>query len=106
MDNKVGRPLLLPTMDEVNNSLNDGDDAVAEQQVFWRNTLGNQASEELKECYEKIVFWHKYLYMLPKGKDYIKENNRLINEWLIESQTRECVMYALHVMPVLLLQKP
>ena len=44
--------------------------------------------------------------MLPKGKDYIKENNKLINEWLIESQTSECVMYALHVMPALLLQKP
>ena len=93
-------------MDEVDNSLNGTDDAVGERQLFWGHTLENQASEELKECYEKIVFWRKYLYMLPKGKDYIKENTRLIDEWLVESQIRESVMHTLHLMPSLLLQKP
>ena len=75
-------------MDEVDNSLNGTDDAVGEQQLFWGHTL------------------EKYLYMLPKGKDYIKENTRLINEWLVESQIRESVMHTLHLMPSLLLQKP
>ena len=77
--------------------LNCADDAVAEQQFFWGKTPGNQAIEELKECYEKIMFWRKNWYMLPKGssgKDYIKEITRLINEWLIESPIRECAMYA------------
>ena len=40
------------------------------------------------------------------GKDYIKEITRMINDWFIESPIRECAMYALHVMPTLLLQKP
>ena len=96
-------------MNEVDNNFNGADDAVAEQQFFWRNTPGNQANEELKECYEEIVFWHKNLYMLPKGssgKDYIPEITRLINEWLIETPIRECAIYALHVMLALLLQKP
>ena len=47
--------------------------------------------------------------MLPKGstgKDYIKETTRLINEWVAESPIKECAMYAVHVMPALLLQKP
>ena len=30
----------------------------------------------------------------------------MINEWLIESPIRESAMFALHVMPALLLQKP
>ena len=47
--------------------------------------------------------------MLPNGssgKDYIKEIIRMISEWLIESPIMECAMFALHVMPTLLLQKP
>ena len=59
------------------------DDVVVQQQFIWGNTLGNEEFEELKECYEKIVFWCKNLFMLPKGssgKDYIKEITRLINE--------------------------
>ena len=55
------------------------------------------------------MFWRKTFFMLPKGssgKDYIKEINRLINEWLIGSPINESAMYTLHVMPALLLQKP
>ena len=99
---------LVAAVNEVNNNLNGADDAVAEQQFFRGNAPGNQAIEELKECYEKIVFWRKNLFMITKRssrKDYIKEITRLINEWLIGSLVRECAMYALHVMPALLLQK-
>ena len=109
MDNEVGRPPPLAAVNEVGNILNGADDPVAQQRFFWGNTPGNQAIEELKECYEKIVFWRKNLFMLPKGssgKDYIKEVTRLVNEWLVESPIRKCAMYALHVMPALLFQKP
>ena len=47
--------------------------------------------------------------MLPKGlrgKDYITEITRLINEWLVESPIRKYPVYTLHVMLVLILQKP
>ena len=77
----------------VGNNLNGADDAVAEHQFFWGNTPGNQAIEELRECYEKIVFWRKNFHMLPKessGKDYIKEIPRFINESMIEIPIREC----------------
>ena len=93
----------------LDNNLTVDDDGVAEQQCFWRITPGNHAIEELKECYEEIVFSCKNLIMLPKGSsgiDYIKEITSLINEWLIGSPIRKCAMYALHVMPALLLQKP
>ena len=108
MDDEAGRPPPLLAVNRVGNNLNGADDAVAEQQFFWGNKPGNQAINDWKECYEKIVFWHKNLYMLPKGssgKDYITEITSLINEWLIESPIRECAMYALHVMPTLLLKK-
>ena len=50
MDDGVGRPAPLVTVNEVENNLNGIHDAVAEQQFFWGNTPGNQAIEELKEC--------------------------------------------------------
>ena len=109
MDDEVGRPPPSEAVNEVNNNLNGADDAVAEQQFSWGNTPGNQTIEELKECYEKIVFWRRNLFTLPKGssgKDYIKGITRMINEWLIGSPIRECAMYVLHVRPLLLLQKP
>ena len=82
---------------------------VVEQQFMWGQLNGDQAARELKECYEKIVYWRKNIFMLPKGstaKDYIKETTRLINECIAESPIKECAMYAVHVMPALLLQKP
>ena len=109
MKDEVGRLPPLAALNKVDNNLNEADDAVAQQEFFSRNIPGNQATEELKECYEKIVFWRKNLFMLPKEsmfKDCIKEITKLINEWLIESQIRECTMYALHVVQALLLQKP
>jgi len=79
------------------------------QQFIWGAINGNDAVRELKECYEEIVFWRKNLFMLPKGasgKDYIKETTRLINEWVADSPVKDCALYAIHVMPALLLQKP
>jgi len=52
-------------------------------QFIWGALNGDEAVRELKECYEKVVFWRKNLFMLPKGaseKDYIEEITRLINE--------------------------
>ena len=88
---------------------NNNNNAPKEEQFHWGNALGTEAVADLKSCYEEIVFWRKNLFMLPKGssgKDYIKELTRLINEWVAESPVRECAMYAIHVMPALLLQKP
>ena len=89
MDDEASRPPPLLAVNRVGNNLNGADDAVAKKRFFWGNTPGNQA---VKECYEKIVFWHKNLYMLPtgsSGKDFTREITRLINEWLIESPIKK-----------------
>jgi len=81
---------------------------VVQHQFMWGYLNGDKATHELKQCYEKIVYWRKNIFMLPKGstgKDYIKETTRLINEWLADSRIKECAMYAVHIMPALLLQK-
>ena len=82
-DDEVGRPPPLAAVNEVDNNLNGVDNGVAEQQFFLGNTPGNQATEELRQCYEKDVVGSKNLLMLPKessGIYYIKEITRLINE--------------------------
>ena len=56
---------------------------VIQQRFIWGQLSGDQATRELKECYEKIVYWRKNIFMLPKcasGKNYIRETTRLINE--------------------------
>ena len=109
MDDEVDGPPPLAPVNEADNQLNDADDAVTDGQLLWENTPPNQAIEELKQCYEKIVFWCKKLFMLPKGssgKDYIKEIIKMISEWLIESSIMECATFTLHVMLTLLLQNP
>ena len=55
MDDEVGKPPPLAAVNEVDNNLNGADYAVAEQQIFWGKTPGNQSIEELKKCCEKIV---------------------------------------------------
>jgi len=73
---------------------------------MWDALNGGEAVRELKECHEKIVFWRKNLFMLAKGasgKDYIKEIIRLINEWIVDSPVKDCALYAVHVIPALLL---
>lgn len=99
-------PPLQPNLNEANHENNPNG---AEQQFFWGNTPGREAIRDIKICYEEVVFWRKNLFMLPKGssgKDYIKEITRLINEWIVNSPIKECSMYAIHIMPALLLQKP
>ena len=59
IDDEVGRPPPLAPVNKVDNYLNGADDAVAEQHFIWANTPGDQAIEELKEFYEKNVFWRK-----------------------------------------------
>ena len=61
-DHEVGRPPPLAAVKEVGNDYTGTDDAIAEQQFLWGNTPGGLATEELKECYEKIVFCVKICY--------------------------------------------
>ena len=79
------------------------------EEFYWGNKKGSEACKDINDCYEKIVFWKRNLFLLPKGKngkDYIKEITRLVNAWIENSPLRKCAMSAIHIMPALLLQKP
>ena len=59
--------------------------------------------------YERIVFWKRNLFVLPKGnagEKYIEETTRLFNCWLTNSPLKPISFKAIMVMPSLLLQKP
>ena len=59
--------------------------------------------------YEKVVFWKSNLFLVPSGKSgkaFIDEINRLLNEWLIESDQSPYAIKSVMIMPSLLLQKP
>ena len=70
---------------------------------------GSDAKIAIGECYEKVVFWKKNLFMLPNGaagKNFIREATRLLNAWIDDSLIKPICMKAIHIMPALLLQKP
>ena len=76
---------------------------------YWDGIKGSETVIMLKNCYEKIVYWRRNLFLLPKGssgKNYLRETTRLLNSWVEKSPLRQCAMTAIHVMPALLLQKP
>jgi hypothetical protein len=63
---------------------------------------------QIFEAYEKIVYWRKNLFELPKGaigKEFIKEMTRQINDWSSKSPDRDISLKSLMVMPSLLLQR-
>ena len=63
----------------------------------------------ISECYDKIVYWRRNLFMLPNGgagKNYIRKMTRLLNSWNEESPLKDIATKAIHIMVALLLQKP
>ena len=80
-----------------------------EESFYWGDFKGSETVNNINSCYEKIVYWRRNLFLLPKGlsgKDYIRETTRLLNAWTEKSPLRQCAMAAIHIMPALLLQKP
>ena len=68
----------------------------------------NNFNLQISEAYEKIVYWRKNLFELPKGehgKEFIIEMVKQMNDWSSKSPHRDISLKALMVMPSLLLQK-
>ena len=45
-------------------------------------------TRDLDDIYNKIVYWKKKLFSLPSGhsgKQYIREQTRLVNAWTFDS---------------------
>ena len=79
------------------------------ERFYWGEEKGSQITKDIGECYDKIVYWRRNLFMLPNGgagKNYIREMTRLLNSWNEDSPLKDIAMKAIHIMPALLLQKP
>ena len=44
------------------------------ERFYWGEEKGSQVTKDISECYDKIVYWRRNLFMLPNGgagKNYI-----------------------------------
>ena len=72
--------------------------------------MGNTTwSNAIDTIYDKVVFWHKNLFLLPSGlcgERYVEETTRLLNEWIHDSSLNRISFKEVMPMLNLLLQKP
>ena len=76
------------------------------EKFYWGEVPGSEAMEVIRECYDRVVYWRRNFFMLlngSSGKDYIKETTRLMNSWCENTDLKEIVMTAIHIIPALLL---
>ena len=88
------------------NSSEDGD----HETYFWNEVRETLFEKDLTDAYEKIVHWKRNLFIMPSGaagKKYIEEiTAALLKLWIQDSLLKKIAIKAMHVMPILLIQKP
>ena len=88
------------------NSNGDGD----HETYFWNEVRETLFEKDLTDAYEKIVHWKRNLFIMPSraaGKKYIEEiTAALLKLWIQDSPLKKIAIKEMHVMPVLLIQKP
>ena len=63
---------------------------------------------QIKEAYEKVVYWPRNIFELPKGqygKAFIREITEWVNRWSNNTEYRDIAFDPIFVMPNLLLQR-
>ena len=63
---------------------------------------------QIKEAYEKVVYWRRNIFELPKGqygKAFIREITEWVNRWSNNTEYRDIAFDAIFVVPNLLLQR-
>ena len=68
----------------------------------------NYLRVQINEAYEKVVYWQKNIFELPKGKngkDFVNEMTTWIDRWSNKTKYREFAFKALFIMPNILLQR-
>ncbi|KAG1714378.1 Protein lifeguard 1 [Nymphon striatum] len=63
---------------------------------------------QITQAYEKIVFWRKNQFELPKGKvgeTFVKLITDWINKWIDKTEYRDVAFHAVFALPSLLLQR-
>ena len=99
--------------DNTSNSNNSNDNDIpdkieGQEKFYWNLVAGSTFEKDLNNAYENIVHWKKSLFMLPSGvtgKRYVEEVTRLMKLWIQDTPLKSISLKAVHVMPVLLLQK-
>ena len=90
------------------NSNEDGD----YETYFWNEVRETLFEKDLTDASkdEKIVHWKRNLFIMPSGaagKKYIEEiTAALLKLWIQDSPLKKIAIKEMHVMPVLLIQKP
>ena len=79
------------------------------KRYFWNDVRGTVFKKNLNDAYEKMAYWKQNLFMMPSGaagKKYIEEITFLLKLWIQDSPLKSIALWAIHIMPALLLQKP
>ena len=79
------------------------------KRYFWNDVRGTVFKKNLNDAYEKMAYWKQNLFMMPSGaagKKYIEEITFLLKLWIQDSPLKSTALWAIHIMPALLLQKP
>lgn len=77
--------------------------------VWGENIPGKVVLEHLRKIYYEAVHWLPNVFLVPlgsTGKKFVQETNRLLRGFAEASALESVSLFALMVMPLLLLQKP
>ena len=81
-----------------------------EREMFcWNTVPGSVYQKDLEKANEQIVYWRKNIFTLPTGissKKFVNKITRLFDQWTNDTLLKSIALKAIHVMAVLLLQKP
>jgi len=70
----------------------NGSDTAPNPNFMWGDKTGAEFTQELEAAYNKIVCYRQNLFKLPSGKagkDFIRENTRLMRAWNSKSALRD-----------------
>jgi len=76
-------------------------------QLFkWGGKTATEITKLIDTAYEHIVYWRRYLFLVPSGnagKKYVNETTKLINSFIDASAMKDLSLKAIIIMPALLL---
>ena len=96
--------------DNDNSASHDSNGDGDHETYFWNKIRGTVFDKDLTDAYGKIVHWKRNLFIMPSGtvgKKYLEEKTACLWKlWIQNSSLKTVAIKAMHIMPVLLLQKP
>lgn len=76
---------------------------------YWGEVHGHVFCQDIASAYEEQVLWHKNIFFPPTGDagtENVKEHTRLLYAYMDKTPLEKVALWAIMVMPGLLLQKP